>query len=122
MKKTAILTILLTVSFLSICYAHPPRLVELQYSADSLELVINVEHLTQKPRKHYIRRLFVYVNGDLVDIIRHINQKHVKGFEDTILLENIEPGDVIKVKAICSKAGYLSGELIVKDEEDDTDQ
>lgn len=94
-------------------FAHPPK-IELVYDQELQTLKITITHITNNPREHYIRALMVYKDDeeDPIQDIRSVMQKHPTQYTEEIPLE-LQSGDKITVKGICSEKGYKVETLLI---------
>jgi len=85
-------------------FAHPPTSIDL--ICDKEENLINIEinHVARNIRKHYIRKVYVQINDAEPIKITYTKQEKVSGFNVELPTE-LESGDSVKVKTICSEAG-----------------
>ncbi len=97
------MTILLTVLLAPPVFAHPPESIELTYDRATQILTIRVNHVSQRNRTHYIRKISVYRNDEVV-VEDTFPAQEPWGLEHQVKVET-KSGDVLKVKAVCSKAG-----------------
>lgn len=95
-----------------LAWGHPPAPIELQYDPQTKVLHAEIRHVTDNPRRHHIRRLYVYKNDAPIE-----NFPYAKQTTPTSLIQDVpieaSSGDVIRVKAVCSEAGYKEETLIV---------
>lgn len=112
MKKIFCLLGILSLLAMSTAWATPPSLIELDYDTEAESLMITVHHKTYDLIEHRIRRLIVYVNDKEIEAFQYIKQPSAEELTQQLSLK-VEPGDVIRVKAICSKAGYKEETLVI---------
>ena len=96
-------------------YAHPPSEIALTYDPDTKMLHIDIKHVSDSLRKHHIRKLIIYKNDAEFKSFSYVTQKP-PGLEEDALLD-AEPGDTIRVKAVCSEAGSQEATLVIPDAE-----
>jgi len=92
--------------------AHPPSAMDASYDAEKKNLHVGMQHVTKNPRKHFIRRLSVVKNGEAVDDRSYVQQTTATMLVDDIHLEAVT-GDVLRIEAICNKAGREEAVLVV---------
>ena len=96
----------------AVIFATPPSKIILEYDQEKKILHMEFKHVSSNPRKHYLRRVFVYKN-DVEAIKRdYTTQTNPQELIEDVSIE-LKPGDVIRVLAICSKAGRKEETLII---------
>lgn len=92
--------------------AHPPSDIALIYDAEKKVLVVDIKHVSDNMRKHHIRRIQVFKND--ADPLEYslVKQTSGAGLVHKVPL-NAKSKDQIRVKAICSEAGYKEATLII---------
>jgi desulfoferrodoxin (superoxide reductase-like protein) len=116
MKKFIVL-IALVVFPLSILFAHPASEVNVNYTAKTKVLMVDVVHMVSTSKvtdtkKHYIKEIIVTLNGKKVKTKKFRDQTG-----DSVKAEfkvKAKSGDKINVTATCSLAGSKSTEIIVE--------
>lgn len=95
-----------------LAWGHPPATIELQYDSQTKVLHAEIGHVTHDQKGHHIRRLYVYMNDAPIE-----NFPYAKQTTSTTLVQDVpmeaSSGDVIRVKAVCSEAGYKEETLII---------
>jgi len=92
--------------------AHPPSDIELSYDHAEQVLLVKMKHISSDPQDHRIRQITVYLNGQEFQQHFFVQQTTAQGLEEELYVP-AEEGDVIRIKAICSKAGFAEAELTV---------
>ena len=92
----------------SVVWATPPTDVKITYDKVNLKVHIEVEHISSNTKTHRIRHMIVFKNDKEVKEFNYAIQSTPQGFSEDLSIE-LKPGDVIKVKAVCSKNGFKEG-------------
>ena len=95
-----------------IVQATPPRDLQLQYDPVEQNLVISMHHPTVELREHYIRTIMVTVNNEKPEIHRLPFQRFASEVNLSIFLD-LKPGDMVHVKASCSRGGSAEADLVI---------
>lgn len=107
--------ILLFISMISLqALANPPDNMILDYNVSTSELDVTITHPTLDPNTHYIYKIDIEVNGELILSEQYTSQPS-DTFTYTYTVMTNE-GDEISVTAICSLFGSLTKTLIVPNE------
>ncbi|MFC1510104.1 hypothetical protein ACFL49_00385 [Candidatus Omnitrophota bacterium] len=99
----------------SMAFSRPPSSIELHYDQENSLLSIDVKHISRKVHKHYIRRVLLFKNDELVETFVFVKQQKPTGFLLEVSIDLLA-GEEIRVKMICSKAGRKEQILIVDQE------
>lgn len=119
MKKNRIFVIMLLsmLVFSLKIYTHPPTKIGLNFDNKEKILRVEVEHPVLFVRQHYIKKIEVYLNDDLI-IVQDFNYQLAKKTQKAgYFIFEAENGDVIKVKANCNKHGDKTARLVVQEKE-----
>lgn len=118
MKKNRIcaIVLLLILVFTLKTFAHPPSKIDLEFNNEEKILRIEVHHPVLLVRNHYINKIEVYLNDDLIIVQDFDHQLTKKTQKAGYFIFEAEKGDVIKVKANCNKHGDRTARLIVQEE------
>lgn len=103
---------------LSLAWAIPPSDLKLSYSLETKTLHIEMSHVSTNLRKHHIRRIVVFKNDQEIEDLYLNTQTTASSVVQDVVL-NAKDKDVIRVKAICSEAGFAEGSLTVVEESSD---
>jgi desulfoferrodoxin (superoxide reductase-like protein) len=77
-------------------------------------LKAEVIHPVLSPENHYIKKIEIYLN-DSLKITQDFNRQMTKESQKAVyLIFEAKEGDIIKIKAICSKYGNKTESLVVK--------
>ena len=106
----SIIASLLTIS----SFAHAPRDISLRYDRNEQELRIDVNHNVTNIEKHYIKEIFVSINGTPKDTISLRAQSRNHRERVYVSTPKLRNGDIIEVRALCNKAGELSIKEAIK--------
>ena len=95
----------------SAAFAHPPSELNLEYDLQNGSLHVSMTHVvTGSMREHHIREIILYKNDK--EYSKHFFAKQTSGSQHAADLPLVaKTGDEIRVKAICSQAGY--GEAVL---------
>ena len=85
-------------------WATPPSDMKLNYDLASKTLHIEIQHVTNNNRKHFIRKLLIENNKKEVKTIEYVSQPTPNTFSEDVALD-AKKGDVIRVTATCIKGG-----------------
>jgi hypothetical protein len=92
--------------------AHRPGGVTLDYNIDTKVLSVAISHSVSNPAKHYVDKVTIAVNGELIKTFEYTSQPDNSTFTYQYSLEAKE-GDELKVKAECNYFGSRTVKLIV---------
>ncbi len=92
--------------------AHAPKDIALRYDALAQTLSVTISHNVSEPRKHYIKKVTIKRNGELVSIHEYISQPETSPFTYTYPVE-AKVGDTLEAAADCSYFGLKTGELTI---------
>lgn len=112
MRKIILFFVVLLFFVPKLVGATPPSNMELEYASEEKVLHVTMRHVTNNSRKHRIRLLIVYKNGEEFTRYYLPHQVSPKGIDKEVAMD-AESGDEIKVKAICSDAGRKEVTLII---------
>ena len=102
---------LLTITVYNVV-AHPPQGIQLTYDYEGQALSVTISHNTIDVNSHYIYKVEIEKNGDLVLTQQYDSQPTSNVF--TIIYDiGAETGDVLDVTVFCSLFGDLTESLIV---------
>jgi len=95
-------------------FATAPKKVELKLNKNTGVLEVTVIHKVKDVEKHYIDEIIVEVNGEQVAVKNPEKQTDVQQETIEFVVENLKPGDEIKVSAKCNQFGKKSAKLTVE--------
>jgi desulfoferrodoxin (superoxide reductase-like protein) len=119
MKKNRIFAIVvLSILVFSLkTFTHPPAKIDLDFDNEEKILRIEVHHPVLLVRNHYVNKIEVYLNDDLIIVQDFHHQLTKKTQKAGYFIFEAEKGDVIKVKANCNKRGDRTASLVVREKE-----
>jgi len=91
-------------------YAHPPGKVVLSYDQDSQALTVEVVHRVSNPGRHFVNRIEVLRNGEMV-VDGAPSRQDETTMRDVYTLSDVQPGDVLQATAFCNMGGKRSGKI-----------
>jgi len=118
--KKVFFGILIVFIWLSKAGATPPD-VTLNYDPGTQILKIDVVHVSNNVREHYIRRLVVYKNNEETESMTFPRQETPTGFTKSISMA-VQPGDSIRVEAFCKEGGTKAAEVVVPQPEENQEK
>ena len=110
------LILIFSLAWLNPALATPAN-ISLNYDSDSQTLKIDVAHVSNNVREHYIRRLVIYKNGLEIKSMTFPRQPTPTGFTQDISLAT-QPGDLIKVEAFCREGGTAEAHIVIAQPEE----
>ena len=96
----------------SLSWATPPSEIKLEYDQDKKILHMELKHVSSNPRKHYLRRVFIYKNDDDAIERDYTTQTNAQGLIEDVAID-LKGGDKVRVLAVCSKAGRKEETLVI---------
>jgi len=93
--------------------AHRPGSVTLDYDVDTKVLNVTISHSVSNPSKHYVDKVKIALNGELIKTFEYTSQPDDATFTYQYSIEATK-GDELKVKAECSYFGSRTVKLIVR--------
>jgi hypothetical protein len=111
-RSAGILILFLTVMvFSGTAFSHPPKNIAMSLNGEVLS--VNVSHSVDNPDKHYIYRIIIYRDNQIVVSRDYKSQPGVDGLSDTFDIGISQQGSVIKAEAFCVIMGNASGSITV---------
>jgi hypothetical protein len=101
-----------TLCFSKTVFAHPPREVRLDLRPGG-ELVVYAAHTVDDPQKHYIYRIVVYANNNILLTREYKSQNGTDGLTDTFAIGEQPTGTNLKAEAFCVIMGSAAGSATV---------
>jgi len=105
--KTALLILIFVFLITCSCYAHPPSGIEASYGKDINALKADIIHPVRNPKNHYIDKIEVSYNGDIVSNETFTSQTNNNIQSINIKSLDLKPGDEIIIEAKCNMYGRL---------------
>jgi hypothetical protein len=93
-------------------FGHPPQNMELDYDAETKILDVTITHSVSNPNDHYIYKVEIKKNDELIQTENYDNQPSSTTFTYSYSVDAVG-GNVLKVTAFCSIFGDISREIIV---------
>jgi len=112
MLKKLFLILTIIACFTATASAHPPSNIKLTYDPETEILHVSLIHRSSDPRSHRIRKIILYQNDEETDHFFYPKQTNGAGLEEDLYIE-VESGDVVRIKAICSEAGSGEAEITI---------
>ncbi len=92
--------------------AHAPKTVQLAYDTAAQSLRVTLSHPSPSPGFHYINRVVVKKNGQVVETAEYTSQPNTPDFTYVYKI-SAAPGDTLEVKATCNLWGSKTEKLTV---------
>jgi hypothetical protein len=92
--------------------AHPPKEIRLDLRPGG-ELVVYAAHTVDDPQKHYIYRITVYANNDILVTREYKSQNGMDGLTVTFSVGTLPSGTNLKAEAFCVIMGSAAGSMTV---------
>jgi desulfoferrodoxin (superoxide reductase-like protein) len=86
-------------------FAHAPKTITLEFDLNASSLKVEIQHPVKNPANHYIKRIRIYLNGEMIQEKSYSSQETGEGQSETFVLKGVKAGDEILVKATCNKFG-----------------
>ena len=97
----------------SVCFAHAPSEINLEYDLEEQKLNIEIIHVTKDIKEHFIRKITVRKNNEEpFDHFLHWQKENKKVLEEISV--SAEEGDIFTVKATCKKGGSTTASMLVE--------
>jgi hypothetical protein len=105
-KITFLISLGLLIVFLSpsIILAHPPKGLSAVYDASTQKLTVRIDHGSMFPSAHYINKVEVKKNAQVVISQAYKSQPDKSPFEYTYEISSNE-GDILEITASCNLYG-----------------
>lgn len=97
-----------------IILAHTQTEVELNLDFETKILYVKVHHSVDNAKKHYINKIEVYLDDELMIVQNFKQQKDNKVQQVLYILLDAMEGSKIKVKGICNIFGSKTGEMVIE--------
>ena len=115
MKRTFFLIMAGLIVFVSGALAHGPDSLGLTYYPEGQVLSVELKHMVDDKYKHFINKIDVQVNDDVVQSYYYHGQENLKLSFNEIKVKAQE-GDVLNVIAYCNREGALEADLFLTEE------
>ena len=97
----------------SVVLAHPPSRMQLSYAGEEGVLSVEISHRVGNPSSHYVDKISIVLNGELVIEESYNEQDASNGgtYRYELAASN---GDTVEVRATCNRFGNISSSIEVK--------
>jgi hypothetical protein len=92
--------------------AHPPSNMQVSYNATGEDLFVTITHIVPNPGVHYVQKVAIFRNGNLVNSSTYTSQPSPDTFAYRYGL-HASGGDRFEVTASCSIGGSVTRTLTV---------
>ncbi len=107
-EKKFFIYVLLGIAFLFsypvVVMAHPPKTLTAEYDISTQKLIVRIDHGSFSSTMHYINKVEVKKNSQIVINQTYKNQPDKNPFEYTFDIP-AKAGDVLEIKATCNMYG-----------------
>lgn len=100
-----ILTFTITILLSAPLLAHPAKTVDLKWDEAKSTLDVSIEHPVKNTSKHYISRIVISVNGNIVEDIGYSSQNGSRWINETFKISKVPKGATIEVETTCNVFG-----------------
>ncbi|PIU41877.1 MAG: hypothetical protein COS99_03145 [Candidatus Omnitrophica bacterium CG07_land_8_20_14_0_80_42_15] len=110
MKKVFICLIFISIFLItsqSPAIAHPPTKITTSQDVAGKTLTILIDHQVLDPTKHFIWRVNLIKNGNVMNSVLSNHQASKKNHIVSFAFADIKPSDIIEVEAFCNINGKL---------------
>lgn len=107
-----LMTVLLMAGFPALAGAHSPKEVALSYDQAKNTLEVRITHGVEDPMKHFIDQVEIRKDGKTISKVEYKSQPGEATFLYSYPVD-VAPGDVLEVKASCSRFGSKTEKLTV---------
>ncbi len=115
-KSRIFILVLLIILFVSLkTLSHAPTRIDMDFDNENKLLKLEIYHPVLLPGNHYIKTIEVYLNDNLRIVQNFDRQMTKKTQKAGYFIFEAKKGDIIKVKAICSKHGDKTVSLVVRE-------
>jgi desulfoferrodoxin (superoxide reductase-like protein) len=94
-------------------FAHPPSDIKLHFDPAAKLLTAVIEHPVSNPRKHYIKKVDIGLNGKEIKMLTFIKQETGTRQTVEIIIPDAKKGDTLSVEGYCILSGRLEKEIKV---------
>jgi len=115
--KSLVLTILLVILAFPVClFAHSPDSITLSHEKDEDRefLKITVSHDVRNVERHYVESITITVNDEELEELTFSYQETDEFHSIEYEVSGLNPGDVVKIEASCSRIGSASEEFTIE--------
>lgn len=122
--KVAVYLIVLILSVLfavNTAAAHSPTSMEIQYDTGTETLTVTITHTVDNANDHYIERVEIRKNGELVTSKDYTSQPSESKFSYSYEV-TASTGDSLEAEAICNRFGSISKSVDLSEDEPEQPQ
>ena len=101
----------------SVAFAHAPSGIDLEYDKAEESLTVDITHSVNDPGDHFIEKVEIRKNDELVQTKDYDSQPTQSSFTYTFSV-SAEAGDTLQAKAYCNRFGDLQGSIEISEETD----
>lgn len=107
------------IAFVLICVfittmAHPPKKIVLNADPKNKTLKINIAHPVKDTEAHYIERVIITLNGQVLEEKKYSKQSTAGNEMILMTIDEMKAGDKIEVECVCNKSGKKKEAIEVK--------
>ncbi|MBN1596688.1 MAG: hypothetical protein JW894_00185 [Bacteroidales bacterium] len=113
MRTQRLFIVLMLMVIPVVLFAHAPKRINAEYSAEEGKLSIKIEHPVKNVADHYIESVTIYIDGKETEVINYNVQTSLEEHVIEIELPDIKKGSEIKITAKCNKLGSKSETITV---------
>jgi hypothetical protein len=113
MKKFLIYVIamVLIVASAGTVFAHPPKNASIAWDKALETLTVTADHNVNDPAKHYVLTLTVFEGNKQLLLKQYDKQNSPVGFSDSVMLQGLKSGSVVRVQLVCNIMGSTEAEI-----------
>ncbi len=114
MFRVFVFAVVLTLVMATGAFAHPPQSVELDFDKENGVMTATISHAVSDPVAHYIFKVVVKVNGEIIEDQELEGQDDEAGLVYETVIEGLTAGDTVELTAYCNKGGEKSASFVVE--------
>lgn len=113
MLRISVIAVIAFLCCAPLSFAHAPSRMETNYDPVTSAVSVVVYHDVKDPKTHYIKKISVLVNG--AEVIQDEYSQQSNNMNQPAVYEypDLNPGDVVTLKASCNIAGSASADVVV---------
>ena len=113
MKKIMIYVVamLLVIASAGTVFAHPPKNASIAWDKATETLTVTADHNVNDPAKHYVLTLTVFEGNKQLLLKQYDKQNSPVGFSDSVMLQGLKAGSVVRVQLVCNIMGSTEAEI-----------
>ena len=111
MKKIILLSIICTLAWTQLVFAHPPTKIETAFDNNAKVLYVTITHPVDDPVGHFIKKVTIMLNGK--ETIKHKISRQDNALIQAVsyMIPDVQSGDEISITAVCSIDGTLTEKI-----------